>query len=432
MINVKQINQNELSYEDYLGCITKDLDAAGKVNEVSRQNILFKSKHQGFGCSESQRQAILRMPHKYAQGAKLSSLAPLFEQIKTLNAGLFGGIITFSSQNKDPQSQLIIIDTKNNTYFIANYHENSFNIGRLNSLINQNIVGNQYIIVWYNQLDPKYKIVFDPVIKSLQLDNIILPKTLYDLAGRGGQGELLNKPLQITNTQQNNNLQIQSPPNANQPIISEIPGTSQSSGDNTREMREKQSLERKQKRQQDNISIIDSITDYLFKKKPILKNVYNSEEGLKKFVQDNYQTIYSVFRVITYNDQIDKNYVAHYFDLPDDTNYLQYYKTQNYVELKKAIEDIFNVPYTESYRSSPDNRKKYIKKWLQKLGEIMLTIKNATSVEDLADIYTSLISEYGKPVTDNIFTKLGNSTIPNIMDKNPIPRTKDRIINKNF
>jgi len=189
-MNIKKINQKELSYEDHLGNITKDLSASEKISETSRLNILFKSKHQGFGCSENQRQALLHLKNNYTSGPKLSALAPLFEQLKNVNVGLFSGILQFSKDNQTQQNQILIIDTKNNTFFIEDYSKETFDLGRLNNLVQQNVVGINYIIMWYNGNDPKYINVVNPVLKGLKLD-ISLKNTLNSLAGISSTGQLV-------------------------------------------------------------------------------------------------------------------------------------------------------------------------------------------------------------------------------------------------
>ena len=68
-----------------------------------------------------------------------------------------------------------------------NFDKNTMDIGRSNNLINQNIVGAEYIIAWYNSNDPKYNNVYQPILKTLKSDPL-LENVLHSLVGIGKSG----------------------------------------------------------------------------------------------------------------------------------------------------------------------------------------------------------------------------------------------------
>ncbi|MGO9387690.1 MAG: hypothetical protein ACLPWD_06550 [Methanobacterium sp.] len=317
MIQARQVNSKKMSYEDYLGNITKDYNADDKVKEVARQNILYKSKHQGFGCSEMQRQALLRKTQNTVFNKRESVLAPLFEQLKNVNAGLFAPIIQFSSANKGEQGQIIIINTKDNSYFIQNYDKSKFDAGRLNNLIHQNLVGSQFIIAWYNGNDPRYKNVFDPILKTLFVEPR-LKGILDDLAGNGKNKGTLSieaPPMMESINYKSRNTSGNTSGNVS-PKISEIPVISTGP--------EGATIEVLDMKQQDDI-IINEIYEYWVKKKndsERLTSLMNLKENDLKDIITNqkkamFLSIYKIYeKYKSKNDKEKNDIINNIYDLP--------------------------------------------------------------------------------------------------------------------
>lgn len=176
----------EDNYENHIAFMVRNLDGDLKDKEIERLNILHKSKHQGFTCSESQRLAKLYLDANYQPKVPkpLSGLAKVLDQKLlvpppeivtkyTAYQPFLNLVVTYNKQGVTT-NQVIVINMEKNTYaiFRVEYLSKVYDISKVNDIIRNVVVEEKYLVAYINLLDARTNELFTPLKRTMKVDYV--------------------------------------------------------------------------------------------------------------------------------------------------------------------------------------------------------------------------------------------------------------------
>lgn len=174
----------EDNYENHIAFLVRNIDGDLKNKEIERLNILYKSKHQGFTCSESQRLAKLYLEANFKPKIPkpLTGLAKIIDEkllkpqpeivTKYVKFQPLLNLLIENNKQNITSEQIIVINMADSTYAVnkTSYLKSIYNFEKIVGLIQNIIVQEKYLVAYFNPLDAKINEVWLPLRRDMRID----------------------------------------------------------------------------------------------------------------------------------------------------------------------------------------------------------------------------------------------------------------------